>query len=65
MENWLLALLVKPFVAVVAFFLLYCCRRAFARYCPDSRIKRLLLRPLFQRQEPANRQEPLSLKRKL
>ena len=55
MENWLIALILKPFVAVVVLFLLYCCRRAFARFCPESRLKRLLLTPVFKRQQTTDR----------
>ena len=54
MEPWMLALFIKPFAAVAVLFGLYCCRRAFARFMPDSKFKNLLLRPLFKSQQSRN-----------
>jgi hypothetical protein len=46
MEMWLLALIVKPFVAVAFFLLAWAISRVIWRYLPDSKIKRILFSPL-------------------
>lgn len=52
MENWLIALVLKPFVAVFLLFAIYCAKRAFVRYFPKSRIKSRLLLPVFNSKKP-------------
>jgi hypothetical protein len=45
--EWLLALLIKPFVALVVFGLICLpARFALQRHMPDSKLKRFLLRPI-------------------
>lgn len=51
MEDWLLALFVKPFVAVILLLILAGLRALFVRYVPDSKLKRFLLVPVFKRKQ--------------
>ena len=51
MEDWLLALFVKPFVAVILLLILAGLRALFVRYVPDSKLKRFLLIPVFKRKQ--------------
>lgn len=45
--TWLLALIIKPFVALVVFGLICLpARLAVQRWMPEGRVKRLLLRPI-------------------
>jgi hypothetical protein len=45
--EWLLALLIKPFVALVVFGLICLpARFALQRHMPDGKLKRFLLRPI-------------------
>ena len=46
MENWLLAVLTKAFVAFVIFFIVYLIAGLVWRYMPDCRLKRILFTPL-------------------
>jgi uncharacterized membrane protein len=55
MENWLIALIVKPFVALIFLLALAGIRYLFVRYAPDSRIKRRLLLPVFHRKQSGKR----------
>ena len=48
MENWLLALIVKPFVAVAFLLAMYGLKQLFVRYVPESSLKRFLLLPVFK-----------------
>lgn len=57
--TWALAVFVKPFVAVLAALGLRWCRQRFEVHVPDSRIKRLLLRPAFGSRQGQDRQETL------
>lgn len=57
--EWMLAIIVKPFIAVVVLFGLYCARIGVKRYMPESRIKHVLLSPVFQRKQTTSRKELL------
>ena len=52
MEYWLLALIVKPFAALVLLLTFAGMRYLFIKYLPESRFKRFLLLPVFKRQKP-------------
>jgi hypothetical protein len=54
MENWLLALLLKPFVAVIVLLVLHLSKLCVKRYVPESRIKDALLSPVFHRKKTSN-----------
>ena len=55
MESWLLALLVKPLVAVVLLLFLYWCKSMFDKHFPAGRIKALLLTPVFKSKQTTGR----------
>jgi len=44
--SWLLALILKPFFAVVLIFVAMLLAQVFYRYMPDCKLKRFLSRPL-------------------
>jgi hypothetical protein len=44
--NWLLALLIRPFVAVLFIFVAFAISRLIWRWMPDSKLKRILFSPL-------------------
>jgi hypothetical protein len=44
--NWLLALFLKPFIAVAFFMVAWLISRLFWRYIPDGKIKKILFSPL-------------------
>lgn len=47
MENWLLALFLKSFIALIVFgFICLPIRLAVRRWMPDGRVKRALLKPI-------------------
>ncbi len=46
MDDWLLALLLKPFFAVLFFFFVFCLARVIRRLMPDGKLKRILFSPL-------------------
>ena len=46
MESWLLALVLKPFFALVFFLLAYFIALAIWKLMPDSKLKRILFSPL-------------------
>jgi hypothetical protein len=46
MENWLIALVLKPFVAVIFFVLAWAISRLFWRYLPEGKVKKVLFSPL-------------------
>lgn len=52
MDNWLLALFIKPFIAAVFMLLILYFKYLFIRFFPESRIKRFLLLPAFKRKQP-------------
>ncbi len=47
--EWALALVLKPFVALVVFFLAMLLARLVGRWIPEGRIKRVLFAPLHRR----------------
>lgn len=51
MENWLLALVVKPFVAVALLLSLHGLKQLFIHLFPDSLVKSWLLLPVFKRKK--------------
>ena len=57
MEPWVLAVVLKPFAALVLFGLIALpCRLLVQRYMRDGKLKRLLLTPLDRKQAARYRQ---------
>lgn len=54
LDNWVLALIAKPFAAVLMLLFLYGVKVLILKCIPESRFKNVLLSPVFQRKKSGN-----------
>jgi hypothetical protein len=54
MDNWLIALILKPFIAVAILMLIYALKVLILKCIPESKFKNALLSPIFNGKKSRN-----------